>query len=100
MKKYKTTKKHPCCKEGLIIRSSCDNIWIEDNEYEFDYDYPIEMALEDGWIEEIKEPEFTKDDMINFVYHIKKRFYENNIDVSESLELWLKQRDKDKKKDK
>lgn len=69
MKKYRVTEKHPFYREGLMIedrgysyRKVCtsEGHVLEDNELD------MSESLKDGWIEEIQEPEFTKDDMIIF----------------------------------
>lgn len=79
MKKYIVTEKHPVFKEGCIIKKSgtietdkghctcttynliCNGVFIDHI-----LDLPIAENIEDGWIEEIQKPEFTKDDMIEF----------------------------------
>jgi hypothetical protein len=98
MKKYKTTSKHPGYKEGLIIKlSSNDNSYLEDHDYDFYYDFPIDLALKKGWIEEIQEPEFTRNDMIEFAkYYQECRSKRYNITKEYSFELWLKQKKEDK----
>ena len=66
--KYKVTEKHSLYKEGLIIKEYAPNNYgIFINDYDCQVDgisfYEIEDLLTKGWIEEIQEPEFTRDDM-------------------------------------
>lgn len=85
MKKYRVTDKHPTFKEGCIIKQNSilttydgpnvqvfsllvDNVFIEHV-----LDVCIVENIENGWIEEIKEPNFTKDDMIEFSHFAKSK---------------------------
>jgi hypothetical protein len=98
MKKYKTTDKHPFYKEGIIIEEKySDEIWIHDIGEIAPYDYNIAYALEKGWIEEIQEPEFTKNDMIDILEYVDycsaTKF---KLSYFEVMNNWLKQRDEKK----
>lgn len=67
MKKYKTTKKHPELKRGLVsvrygghiaFRLQNQNIHLLNRE-------DVIENIQNGWIEETQEPEFTIKDVIN-----------------------------------
>lgn len=75
MKKYRVTEKHPAYKDGCIIMKSvetverdigtqdlynliCNGVFINHV-----LGMPIFENIENGWIEEIQEPEFTEEDM-------------------------------------
>ena len=100
MKKYITTDKHPELKKGIIFNHederssyclhSCDeseNIYIEQH---------VKNGLANGYIKELQEPEFTKDDMIDFCIWYTEQinsekahcFPDNNV------KAWLKDRSK------
>jgi hypothetical protein len=99
MKKYRTTRKHPAYRENLLIQYDNDGQYgyriIEDsNGYFSVYNYIMSESIEKGWIEEIKEPEFTKNDMIDFA-----RYYISGCSLwtdEEKLNIWLKLRDENK----
>ena len=99
MKRYKTTDKHPLFKKDLVVKINNDKIWIEEYSDEYPYDYHIGTAIENGWIEEIHEPEFTRDDMMKFAYAYSNRTFmtDHYVGITTFLDDWLKQRDKDKK---
>jgi hypothetical protein len=94
MKKYKTTSKQPLFKEGLIVKSNNDYTWIEDSSDDHPYDFAINPAIKNGWIEEIQEPEFTEDDMIDFANMVKAKSCGNVFDVSEYLKIWRVKKEK------
>lgn len=65
MKKYKVTEIHPYLKEGIVLESHkrcVDEYFSSAWAHTFAYD-EINDWLVSGWIEEIQEPEFTKDDI-------------------------------------
>ena len=99
MKRYKTTKKHPVYKENLIVEvNDKDEVYIKtDGGTNLEASY-IDDALENGWIEEIQEPEFTKDDLHNLMEFISTESPITPIFASSNyhlrmLKLWLKKRD-------
>lgn len=91
MKKYEVTEKHPALKKGCIISESSSKVYSR-NQDEFNtfnilfkkgnktifidhlIDTPIKEQIEEGWIQEIQELEFTKDDMINFGFECSKKW--------------------------
>lgn len=94
MKKYKTTKKHPELKTGVEFFKR----YPEDEEYMSESDTlimltdDIEICLENGWIKEIEEKEFTKSDMIEFASYRIRTSLGNTTSYNEFFEQWLKQR--------
>ena len=93
MKKYITTDKHPELKEGVIIfkglYSYRTNFFLELRN-EFD----VDTWLEKGYIKELQEKEFTKDDMIEFAKFAKVRKEMSQLHLTWDSEFneWLKQR--------
>lgn len=78
MKKYRVTDKHPVLKNTTII--SVDDLNYK--EYDKNGDlfgswskdtHLIDCEIENGWIEEIYEPEFTRKDLDSLL-----KFYMNN----------------------
>ena len=67
MKKYRVTEKHKLLKDNIILEHGIitgtyfSSVWA----HEFSND-EIKDWIENGWVEEIQEKEFTKDDMIKF----------------------------------
>lgn len=98
MRKYRVTEEHPYLKEGAILDQkggSKDSAYFVGETAVF-IAFPDMKAFEsDGWIEEIQEPEFTRNDMINFAdYCLEKtkagikaglNFYANT-----TLNEWIK----------
>jgi len=64
MKKYITTDKHPELKEGCLIQYlTHDNAWYTVSGF-FCYEgEQLNYAVKNGYIKELQEKEFTKDDM-------------------------------------
>jgi hypothetical protein len=67
--KYITTDKHPELKKGIVFQKRLQNrnyysptgfVAIESED--------IIASVSNGFIKELQEPEFTKDDMIDFVH--------------------------------
>jgi len=88
MAKYITTSKNPIFKEGIKFESESHSyITI------FQEDIEISHLLKHGYIKEVQDPEFTKDDMVSFArwYSNHGTFEESGIEI---LNIWLKQRDK------
>ena len=77
--KYITTDKHPELKEGRIIDADYPAYFIVDGNRIFKDD------IKDGFIKELQEPEFTKDDMMNFaIYH-----RDFGLVVNDTLDEWI-----------
>lgn len=90
MKKYKVTKNHPDLKKGVEIKKDNDNYYIGDNSDNFLIsDYIIELWEKEKWIKRIQEPEFTKDDMIDFVKYYDYKSPDFELDI---FNKWLKYR--------
>lgn len=97
--KFITTDKHPELKEGLNIIPTCHNDQITEYCIEIKLDKvgnrvidvmvrEIDYLLAKGYIKELQEPEFTKDDMIDFaLYHSDNKHLINN-----TLGQWLKRK--------
>ena len=68
MKKYRATEKHPEIKEGMVFSQKYkdDDEYLSNSETIIIVFDDIDGLLMDGWIEEIKELEFTETDMILF----------------------------------
>ena len=69
MKKYRVTEKHPFYKTDITIEDygySFRKVVTKDGHILEDNELDITESLKIGWIEEIQEPEFTKEDMIIF----------------------------------
>jgi hypothetical protein len=106
MKKYRTTKKQPIFKENLIVKSHNDYIWIEGDSDDHSYDYPINAAIKNGWLEEIQEPKYTENDLHNLIEFISCEssgastsgdIFNSNLNYySRILEKWLRQRNEKK----
>jgi hypothetical protein len=97
MKKYRVTEKHSLLKEDIILSNYKDDPGMKTWFYtpHSDYkvlsfgSYDISKWLKLGWIEEIQEPEFTKDDMLKFA-----RYTYTVIDTAiwdEMLKKWIKE---------
>lgn len=92
MKKYRVTEMHPYLKEGVISYwNQHDELsYTRDNDnsiYFLNYDKLHKNAwLKDGWIEEIQEPEYTRDD---FWSYYKFLFRTTMIVTKESFEKTL-----------
>jgi hypothetical protein len=73
MEKYRVTSKHPFLKEGTEIS------YDEEGNYHYINYFGTQqhevkalgLALVKEWIEEIQEPEFTKQDMIDFAMYMQ-----------------------------
>lgn len=93
MKKYRTTDKHPQLKPGVQVmesKSVNDYFHFKGN-CVFVNTVDFRVWLNDGYIEEIQEPEFTKDDMIDFANNYAA------MDVGEGdLNRWLKEEKNEK----
>lgn len=90
MKKYKVTEKHELLKENVILEFSLSKyinsaVWA----HEFSED-EITSWLESGWIEEIQEPEFTRNDMIDFLNYFVVNDNHNPKNTREGCEYWFK----------
>ncbi|MCH7556253.1 MAG: hypothetical protein IIB56_02220 [Planctomycetes bacterium] len=70
-KRYIVTPEHPELKHGIILEFSThsndhhtpSNMWAASN-------VQIDVQLEKGYIKEIQEPEFTRAELKEIVYHI------------------------------
>lgn len=89
MKKYITTKEHYLYKEGLEINDKGrhdDHINLYDSKNDFCKSYPTDTMirwLKNGWIEEIQQAEFTRDDM--------EKAFEAGMELADAIELNNKQ---------
>ncbi len=63
-KKYITTDKHPQLKEGIALTFSDNRIVYEG----FYLEIRLDSALEKGYIKEVQEPEFTRDELKDIIY--------------------------------
>lgn len=88
--KFETTDTHPELKEGLTMRyTSYDDRWsVEPSNLYSCTDIQKDGLLEDGYIKEVQEKEFTKDDMMDFGC----AFLGQVLPVSEYFEHWLTQK--------
>ena len=89
--KYRVTEKHPAYKEGLEI---IDNILILTGTDDWGGIFPETITdwVNLGWIEEIQEAEFTKDELLRFAvsyynarYSDKYTFY-----ADDHFKKWIK----------
>jgi len=93
MKKYRVTSKHPAYKEGLTVGEDESGFFIRDeNSESLRYEYSIYMSIKKGWIEEIKEPEFTRKDLESLLifYNYHENMYFLNFDDKEYFEMIIK----------
>ena len=81
--KYITTDKHPELKEGRIIDAEYSAYFVVDK------NRPFITDIEKGYIKEVQEKEFTKDDMIEL---IRFDFNSPKWDPKEVLMEFLNQR--------
>ena len=86
--KYITTDKHPELKEGVIIDDKKLKLGVICLHLFSDYD--LELWEHDGLIKELQEPEFTKDDMIEFAFWVLGE-QDNYEKETIKLDDWLKQ---------
>jgi len=95
--KYLTTDKHPELKEGIEVIKHTISL-LGATEYKTSEGYGIftipefKHDLDKGYIKELQEPEFTKDDMIDFANDFISNY--KVMDGKEQLEIYLKQRNK------
>ncbi len=91
MKKYRVTDKHPEIQEKVILSPEGDTYYSASKAIAYDTEQ-IERLLEHGWIEEIQQHEFTRDDMINFCTFFESLtgtpHYRNELDK------WIKENKK------
>ena len=90
MKKYRVTEKHSHFKENLEIHFRGTVYFLSVVDY---YTFSLEELkewIESVWIEEIQEPEFTKQDMIEFAEYYD---YKNPYDAYNILNGWLKKKE-------
>ena len=89
MKKYIVTDKHPELKEGVILSElDISDIYYLANSYE----HYVEEDIEKGYIKELLEPEFTKDDMEGLLVFWDQEYL--NTNYKGAIEEYLKQKDK------
>jgi len=91
MKKYITTDKHPELKEGIIFNGSMlGNCSALSHCRAYMNMEELHDSLQMGYIKELQEPEFTKDDMIRFAtYFTTEKEYFLDIDIDEVFNNWL-----------
>ena len=91
MKKYITTDKHPELKEGIILFINGDELISENATVEI---HNEDECVEEGYIKEVEENAFTKDDMLDFVIWFDEHIqgYEEYDDYFNG---WLQERTKD-----
>ena len=89
--KYITTDKHSTFKPGIILHTDVSGNLVDDSLYCIIYKGAIDTNIKYEHIKELQEPEFTKDDVLEF-----GQFYHSNffVGISQSFETWLKQRSK------
>lgn len=87
MEQYKVTSKHPVLKEGVSIVDDqgqychIDGGWMN-----------LKEDLEKGYIKEIQEKEFTKDDILDFAMYYHNDNYPTMTGHFDILDNWLKRR--------
>ena len=97
--KYITTDKHDFLKKGWICEDGGGNImevgccWLNGSNTLMCNKYAIDYWLKDGQIKELQEPEFTKDDMIEFAFWALSE-QDNYEKETIKLDDWLEQRNK------
>lgn len=93
MSKYITTKKHPELKEGLVFEQSI--LKEEKVSISFARIYmnteELKQALEFGYIKEVEKPEFTKSDMIDFLWNNSNKHKDH---AKELLNNWIEIKNK------
>ena len=89
MKKYIVTEKHGILKNDVIIFYTNNKYVTSFWAHEF-ASYEITDWIIMGWIEEIKEPEFTKHDMISFGRFIEKNGY-MHFNWNDLLDKWIEE---------
>ena len=96
--KYITTDKSRELRAGIILKqSSHDGKYYSPDGFTSYSGHQKNVLLELEEIKELQEPEFTKDDMIDFAKHIDENefdFPEVNESYMKILINWLKQRNK------
>ena len=91
-RKYIVTDKHPELKEGVIFEQSLSRpdmyVSAKPNDTTYIPDFDTVMLLEKGFICEVQEPEFTRDDMIAFAVDY---VHGNTMEAEEDqLEIYIK----------
>ncbi len=72
MKKYTTTNEHGWMMEGIILSvNSGHKISLYDGSILGVSKEKFNQWINDGWVDKVKEPEFTDADMIDFAYHFR-----------------------------
>lgn len=93
--KYITTDTHPELKEGIEIKYwENDSTWRTATTGLFRLtELQKDAELREGYIKELQEPEFTKDDMIEFAFWALSE-QDNYEKETIKLDDWLNQRNK------
>ena len=94
--KYITTDTHPELKEGIEFEKSIDynDFYQSELGWTFILDDHFNECIENGYIKELQEPEFTKDDMMQFCGYLHNKLPTHSKTPKELLNDWLKQRSK------
>ncbi len=103
MKKYRVTEKHPYLKTGISFELVCES--ADHGYYIFNLGLVQETLaagidadwLNNGWIEEIQEPEFIKDDIVEFLeYLLKQNDRHCEMDETEFVNEWINDKNENK----
>jgi hypothetical protein len=118
MKKYRVTDKHPGLKEGCTIHENTNRLLVNDTDIDTVsvwtlshtsnkgvifinhlIEVPLIEWLESGWIEEIQELEFTKDDIAEaFLAGAESGSLIDDIRTGVAFRHWIKKYKKQKNK--
>ena len=83
--KYITTDKHPELKEGIQFKTSGsrkDMLVSYKNQTVYIAKFDIDELIEDNFLKELQEPEFTRDDMLWFArWYSSTEFDESGVDI-------------------
>ncbi len=91
MKKYRVTDKHEILKKGLLINKKTQSL-ISNPKMHFG-NYTIEQWLNDGHIEQVSKPKFTKDDLVEFLeYVFKSNDRHNEICAIDFVNDWINEK--------
>ena len=92
--KYITTDKHPELKCGIILEciSNLNGLYRSKDGWSAMYIGKVELSK--GYIKELQEPEFTKDDMLQFCGYLHDKLPTHSKTPKDLFNDWLKQRSK------
>lgn len=91
MKKYKVTDKHELLKKDITLEPNVDESYFSSAWAHVFDGSEIKDWNDSGWIEEIQELEFTKDDMISILNKYDNDYVTNSgsCDFKELLKEWI-----------